>query len=360
MIIPVISLIVCMELLMFFHLSRKVEVFSPLLIIIALPVFYANSLFFDYLLFDYNEIFIPAMGFGVNVNSFNYLSVVLITFIYLVSCYIMSLKLNFDGLFYKHKCLDGIEGGKENDYKMKLVGFISICILICFILITLGMDRYEIKKLYSPIISLLLQTAFFISCIYIILIEKIKKYEFMYIIILLLYSILIFEREPLVFLLYTLFLRSSVKKISFKYYFISALLLLTLMFYKTIMWWLLSIITGEDASLAYFISQQYEVHKGMLTRIDPAASILLLSDFINGENSSLYSSYYGSYVTNIFMQFLRMFNLIEWNSLGEYVGEYYTNGQMGTAFSMMLESLINFWLLSVRVFKLMVFDISIK
>ena len=38
-----------------------------------------------------------------------------------------------------------------------------------------------------------------------------------------------------------------------------------------------------------------------------------------------------------------MFFSSDWQSLGEYSTEYYTEGRMGTAFSMILESMLNFW-----------------
>ena len=75
--------------------------------------------------------------------------------------------------------------------------------------------------------------------------------------------------------------------------------------------------------------------------VDPITSILMLSDFI--DDRSVYITYYGSYIVNTLMQFVRMGVDVNWISISEFTQEYYTRGEMGTAFSMIMESILNFW-----------------
>ena len=85
MVIFLISIIFFIEIFIFFTISRKVELYNPVLFFLALPIFYANSLFLDYLFFDQNYIQMNVMSVsGVNVSDINYLIIVILTFLYVI------------------------------------------------------------------------------------------------------------------------------------------------------------------------------------------------------------------------------------------------------------------------------------
>jgi len=98
-----------------------------------------------------------------------------------------------------------------------------------------------------------------------------------------------------------------------------------------------SVLSGGDLSFMSVILDK----EATFSFSDPAVSILLVSDFIN--DSAHYAIYYGSYLSNTIMQFIRTFISSDWQSLGEYSTIYFTQGEMGTAFSMIVESMLNFW-----------------
>ena len=107
-----------------------------------------------------------------------------------------------------------------------------------------------------------------------------------------------------------------------------------MIYYKTLSSLLVLYINDIDSSNTIFEPVR-------LVGVDPIASLLMLSDFLDDRSS--YINYYGSYVVNTIMQFLRMGVDVNWMSLSEFAMEYYTQGQMGTAFSMIMESILNFW-----------------
>jgi hypothetical protein len=85
--------------------------------------------------------------------------------------------------------------------------------------------------------------------------------------------------------------------------------------------------------------------------------ISLLSNYFN---NSIYSNYYFSYIINTFYQLLRTLTGNKYPSLGEHSSEYFTNSQMGTAFSAILESLLNFGYLGPFILPVILFFIIKK
>jgi len=153
--------------------------------------------------------------------------------------------------------------------------------------------------------------------------------------LLLAYSFLNFEREYILMTFYAFLLRAKPKRVNFYHILLFLIVLALLVFYKPIMWYFYSIISGDE--IVYITD-----HKPVsFSFSDPTVSILMVSDFLS--NSGHYEDYYGSYIVNTIMQFLRTFFSIEWSSLGEYATNYFTSGVMGTAFSMIVESILNFW-----------------
>src|SRR5690606_26250560 len=83
-----------------------------------------------------------------------------------------------------------------------------------------------------------------------------------------------------------------------------------------------------------------------LSSLDPLASYTLIYDYLSSNNSgNLYRQYEFSYITNTFKQFANLFGDIfpYHESIGQHIKKYYTGGEYGLAFSMVLESILNFW-----------------
>jgi hypothetical protein len=152
--------------------------------------------------------------------------------------------------------------------------------------------------------------------------------------LLLFYSIVSFERENILLVIYSLVVNLKSSKLSVRHVFLGLFLLGLMVYYKAIVGFFILYLNGGEIG-------NIGTNSIRLTHIDPAVSLLLLSDFI--DDGSNYIGYYGSFIVNTIMQIIRVFVDINWSSLGEYSTEYYTQGEMGTAFSMILESLLNFW-----------------
>ena len=101
MVIFLISIIFFIEIFIFLTISRKVEFYNPILFFLALPIFYANSLFLDYLFFGQNYIQIKVMSVqALYVSDSNYLIIVLLTFSYVIGLFFSFTKksIGFDKL----------------------------------------------------------------------------------------------------------------------------------------------------------------------------------------------------------------------------------------------------------------------
>jgi len=156
-------------------------------------------------------------------------------------------------------------------------------------------------------------------------------------ILLLSYSFLNYEREFVLMTFYAYLIKSRPTRINVYQISMLFLVLILLIYYKSIMMFTYSVFSGQDLSFLDVILDK----NATFSFSDPAVSILLTADFIS--NSEHYAIYYGSYISNTIMQFIRTFLDSDWQSLGEYSTIYFTQGEMGTAFSMIVESMLNFW-----------------
>ena len=333
-----ISIIFCIEIYIFLLISKKVEFYNPVLLFLALPIFYANSLFLDYIFFNEGYIQLSVMSRSdLNVTDFNYLIIVLLTLFYVVGVY-KSFKTrsadyneliertNFQTLYFE----------KNNTYGFLKFFLIFICLvyLMSESFQLYGMSREEVRILGNPIRTLILMGAFIFLCYSLMYKWKFKLLNIFILLTLLFFSIVNYERENIILLAFALLLNSKPKKITFLHGFFAILTLIFLIYYKTLSSLLVLYINDIDSSNTIFEPVR-------LVGVDPIASLLMLSDFLDDRSS--YINYYGSYVVNTIMQFLRMGVDVNWMSLSEFAMEYYTQGQMGTAFSMIMESILNFW-----------------
>lgn len=339
--ISLICIIFFLELVILFHVSRRVEYYNPIMLFIALPMFYANSLFLDYVISGNGFLELQVLEPTLSVHETNYLIIVFLTFLYVLGVYAASL-LQGGGycLLVNKKRNLAFAFNKENYHNRLGVVFIFASLVYMMLLIgkIYGLGRDEIKALANPVSVLMTQTLFIFLCFSLMYKWRVKFLNMVILVVLLTYSILSFERENILFVIFSLIVNFWPKRLSLKHVFWASLLLLLMIYYKPIVWAVIYYIRGSE--LDYILTGFFE-NVVRLTHVDPAASLLMQSDFIGRE--SIYQDYYGSYLVNTFMQILRVFLNVDWLSLGEFSTEYYTQGNMGMAFSMILESVLNFW-----------------
>ncbi len=340
MTVILIGIIFILEIMIFLHISRRVEYYNPILLFIVLPIFYANALFFDFIFSGISHLELRSMNLSVSVYDSNYLAIVMLTFFFLTGVYFVVLLKNksFNMMRYEKLCLiANVDSCRVSALKtiMVLFGLIYIFVLLAQIY---GLDRDQIRSLSTPYREIITQTVFIFLCFSLIYRWKSRTFNLTILAILLAYSILSFQRENIVLVIFSLLLTVRPIKLSVRHVVLAMFLFALMVYYKAIVWAVLYFIDGHgtDVALSHFFQLSFR-----FTHVDPAASILMLSDFIG--NSKVYSDYYGSYITNTLMQFLRIIFDLDWKSLGEFSTDYYTKGEMGTAFSMIIESILNFW-----------------
>ncbi len=338
MVILLISIIFCIEIYIFLIVSRKVEFYNPILFFLVLPIFYANSLFLDYILFGEGYIQLSVMRRSdLDVSDFNYLIIVLLTFLYVIGVYksFATRSVSFNELIERTQ-LQTLYFEKHNTYSALKFSFIFACLayLLTESFQMYGMSRDETRMLGRPIRSLMLMSTFMFLCYTLMYEWKYKLLNIFIFLTLLIFSIVNFERENILLLGFALLLNTKPKKITLFHAFIAILTLIFLIYYKLFSSLFNLYINGVDIS-------NIAIDPIRLVNVDPIASLLMLADFL--DDSSSYITYYGSYLVNTAMQFVRMGMDINWMSLSEFAQEYYTQGEMGTAFSMIMESMLNFW-----------------
>lgn len=153
-------------------------------------------------------------------------------------------------------------------------------------------------------------------------------------------GILTFERESIiVFFLAFLFRIRKQKNIIMPTLLSSGLLFIIANFKAFYINVLYSSGRGFDSFIESFRNTTFS-----LSSLDPKMSYIIFYDSISVGFKQLLE-YRFSYVTGIFNQIYRFFFESDYQTLAEYSSKIYTNNDFGTAFSFMVESILNFWLI---------------
>lgn len=294
---------------------------------------YAQACYVDYLLFDikYFSFFYEVLD--VHVEDENFYLTTLVYFTFLVSYSIYP-------LFIKKKLLITNDFNTISKYKLVylLINIVFIFILIILNYKIVGLDRDSIKLIFvkSKIMSLLIPLIVFYWII--ISLDKVEKNKLIYTLLTINIFVLVLvlkEREYIVYLLLVLFYRHFNKISNLRFYIYSFFGILLIMSWKIIYKYFSY--NGE-------LSLYEHVFNGRvisLSKADPLVSFLLISDFFD---KNIYQEYYFSYLYNTFAQLIKTFVSLPYESLGRYTTMFFTEGNVGTAYSMILESLLNFYL----------------
>lgn len=352
MILSLLVSMIIIETLIIFRINSKLEIYNPICILAIIPYFYINAFFFDYLIFGIDKLVIVVMDFELLLISQDYLKTKLLYLSYFIGLFIFfELRKNsLKSLSIQNLNISNHQIENKLNLKIGVSSYLGIAVIFSILLIgnywlfeIYQLERSEIKNFFTnPILSIGITALFIYLCAILTLKKKISLIDLLIFFSLLSFSIIVKEREFVVILFFSLILKRKINKLSISVIIFSILMFLLVLYYKTLSVYILSLINSVDISfvdLIYNVSINGNIS---LAGSDPASPLAVLVEYLRGDHF-LYTAYNYSYVTNTIAQFLRTFGLMEWNSLSELTKYHYTDDQMGTAFSMILESILNFW-----------------
>lgn len=342
LIILIMLTLLFIEILVLVLLVRRLEFYNPIVFFLLLPFFYSHAFLLDYLIFGIDQLGPTNYFSGLPVGSINHLIIVALGFSYFLGVCLAFFPRSTYPTRYRLAQLDLradqiLNNARITNFSLMCL-FASILLVIGYVIQFYGLSRGEIKALSTPIRTLISQFSFFLIVFNFIFFKSYRFLSVIIFVLMLVFCIFSAERENIVMLFLSLALRMPPVKFDFKAVILILVLLILVMYYK---FFIISL------SLFFTNDLSYEAVENMFSRsmtfsgMDPATSIHLFNEYLLGGLS--YDNYWGSYLINTCMQFLRTFSDLSWPSLAETSTEYFTSGKMGTAFSFQLEALLNFW-----------------
>ena len=337
------------ELTFIFLLNRKYK--TPNVIVLGYFLFfiYAQSTYINYLTtgVDY-----------IHFNSFNSLNFSLRSnAFFMASTYYFLFMFTYGmlGLFMKNISIN--ESKKsfafvKLNFKLKLLIVFFVLFFINYHLQTLGMDRVQKKQFsFLPFDFIIFYMAYYLWAFLLFYSKKKTLFFYFLTFVILYHSVFSFEREYIVLI-------GLILLFKFKNYFkgnrfliIASIGFLVLTYWKK---FYLHVIIGSDPFLLFLSELKFDLQ---LSTTDSVVGMSLLTEYFEND---IYQDYYISYVSNTYNQFVRIFFNTGYKSLAEYTTHYYTQGNMGTAFSMVLESILNFGVLGPILLPFFIIKVFIK
>lgn len=322
------------EIALMIILIRKFKTPNALVLGYFLFFIYAQSTYINYLLSGINYIqFNSFNSLDFYLNSDSYFKASTYFFIFMLTYGCLGIFIKFKDLFSGNEIKEKIH---VNSRLKALIFFISGFILL-YHLQSLGMDRVD-KKQYSllPFDFVIFYIAYYLWSL-LFLYSNIRKVPF-YILtfIVLFHSVYSFEREYIVFIGLAFLFKYK------RYFRGSRLLIISSIGFLVLTYWkqfYLHVVISSRPLSTFFEELTFDLQ---LSSSDSVVGMSLLTQYFEND---IYGDYYLSYVTNTYSQFVRMFFNTGYKSIAEYTTNYYTYGTMGTAFSMILESILNFGIL---------------
>ncbi|MES2064270.1 MAG: hypothetical protein V4456_20275 [Bacteroidota bacterium] len=294
--------------------------------------YYAQAVFLDYIVFGKDNILTTSRVVFISPKNPDFLYATLCYYLFLQTFYFLALK--------SKKIIK-----KANDNSSQVLRNISFQYSFVLILLAgynlytfvshFGLQRNELGGEQTPVTLILYNTAIYTGIFTITGFKKQNIASLIYIVVLAVYLLFSFEREP-VLIAGLIILFKYGQKINDKLLiFLMPLGILILAFYK--LFFSTFLYTG-GTGLAGFQGGVNETEFSF-AGIDPLSSFAILCDYFN---HNIYEDYTLSYITNFYGQAFRMFFGGDYKSISEYASMYYTYGTYGMAFSMIMESLLNF------------------
>ena len=311
---------------------KKYSYRSPFFIIYLVYFIYLYSVHLDFLVFDFSSVLL-SRNVDVEFNSLTFTIINLLSFSFFAG-YFLNLKLNED----KYKIIE--------IFYLKIIYkplfYLLLIIFIAYnlneIITNFGYTRTQLRENVSlgSMLFKNFQRYFFL----IIFASRIKTSNLfnIYALSFILMGILTFEREPIiVFIIAFLFKIKKRKKIFLPALLSSAILFIIANFKSFYVNFLYSSGKGYDSFIESLRNTTFS-----LSGLDPKMSYVIFYDSI-GVYFEQFSEYRFSYVTGILNQIYRFIFESDYQTLSEYSSKIYTNNDFGTAFSFMVESILNLW-----------------
>lgn len=319
------------ELILLVSLFVKYQTPNSLVLSYFVFFLYAQANYMDYLLtgeYIINLTRFKSLDFRLNSESYFKASTYYFSFLFTLGFFGLALDLR--------KILSNVKRPilHELNFKNKIVVFLLNTYVLLYHFLSFGMDRVA-KKDFSliPFDFIIFYVVFYLWGFELIYSRR-KNYFFYFMtFVVLLHTIYSFEREYIV--LVGLFLLFNYKK-HFKK--LKLFIVSILGFFIITLWkqFYINVIIFTKPISQFFKELTFEQ---TFSTGETTVGMSLLTNYFN---HNIYQGYYFSYLTNLFNQFTRIFFDTQYLSLGELSTRYYTNDEMGTAFSMILESILNF------------------
>lgn len=300
---------------------------NAVFLIYLIVYFYCNAIVIDlFLLLDdqfYNEFII------INRDNMAFSKVILVYTLFLVTYYMLfaSSKENYKIKYTVHQV------SRIHNILIAL----SCIVMLYYILQNIVLTRSEIKEVSNIVSTTIL---FLISYYWAFLIFCLKKVSTTRLLLFssffLLYSIFTYEREPIIFIILALLIKFK-DRINFKYFVPISMVTVYVIFYYKAFYQILLVDYNFTDFMLYV-----EAHPISLARMDPSASFALLYDYFD-TYPLLYYDYNFTYITAFTDQINLFFGGDQVESMSKVVSKHYVGDSYGLAYSMILESMINFW-----------------
>ena len=311
---------------------KKYSYRSPYFIIYAIYFIYLYSIHLDFLVFNFTSVSL-SRNVDIEFSSLTFTIINLLSFSFFAG-YFLNLKFN------------------EGKYKIIEISYLKIIYKPLFYLLLIIFIAYNLNEIITnfgntrtylkanvSLGSMLFnnfQRYFFL----IIFSSRIKSSNLfnIYALSFILMGILAFEREPIiVFFIAFLFRIKKRKKIFLPVLLSSALLFIIANFKSFYINVLYSSGRGYDSFIESLRNTTFS-----LSGLDPIMSYIIFYDSISVYFEQ-FSEYRFSYITGILNQIYRFVFESDYQTLAEYSSKIYTNNDFGTAFSFMVESILNLW-----------------
>lgn len=313
--------------LLLIKLYIKFGLKNAIFFIYLIVFFYCSSIIIDmYILLDvqyYNEFIV------IDRKNSSFINVVFVYTLFLVTFYFLfaNTKENFERQDFSHP------SSRIHNF---LLGTASV-VMLYYIMRNITLTRMEIKAVSNILSTTILflisyYWAFLIFCVKKIQTTKLLLFSFLF----LLYSVFTYEREPIIFIILALLIKFK-DRINFKYFIPISIVTVYVIFYYKAFYQILLVDYNFTDFMLYV-----EAHPISLARMDPSASFALLYDYFD-TYPLLYYDYNFTYITAFTDQINLFFGGDQVESMSKVVSKHYVGDSYGLAYSMILESMINFW-----------------
>lgn len=306
------------ETMMLFLLYKKFGIKSGIVQVFFIVYIYCNAILFDiYLLNSFKQGLIFT---DIGADAFS--SVFLYYFLFLGVYFFLF-------YFYYRERVQVFYSFRFN----RIINIVVISFLSFFSLFQLISNRVDIIDSTNFLLAICRAIILFYSALYILYGNG--KSKIFYILLFILFVITSYERDYLVFA-GVIILALYNKKINIIHLFLLASCgLFVLSYYKAFYVYIIG--AGDFSAFIYYVKNNLI----SFSELDPIASFSLLYDYFKS-TPDFYSNYELSYFTSFFDQYNRYINGEDVKSLGQLVSAKYAGNEYGLAFSMILESILNF------------------